>query len=122
MCKFKEIRFQEYKSRLKLYAKNIFSDGSDPFEKDYSDQNDYSRKREERNERTQLNELQIKHCSTLEIDINQRITIEIIESAYRKLAKKYHSDLQEGDHEMMTIINLAKAGLIKSFDDLKSKG
>ena len=31
--------FQEYKSRLKLYANNRFSDRSNAYEKDYSDQN-----------------------------------------------------------------------------------
>ena len=64
----------------------------------------------------------MKHCNTLEIDINQRITIQIIESAYIRLAKKYHPDAELGDHEMMTLINLAKVGLIKSFEDQQSKG
>lgn len=114
-----ENAFQEYKSRLKLYANNRFSDRSNAYEKDYSDQNYDSWKKEEGNERIHLNELQKKHCQTLEIDINQRITVQIIETAYIKLAKKYHPDSQEGDHEMMTLVNLAKAGLIKSLADQK---
>ena len=102
----REVLYPDYESKLEVFVEQIYSDAEKIFEK--VNNGLY------RSDKATMNHTPF-YLLILEMTDISNPSIEEIKKQYRKLAKKYHPDIENGDEKHFRLITKAYEGILKEY-------